>query len=230
MMRRSAIAVMLGVALAAVLVMLAIPIAARAQAGSPLPVCVQASPRPAPAPAAPECLPAALGGPGALILEANSVGAAAAWWCAPPGGRVALKLYAVRWASMTPGMALDAAALGLPGDNAARIKAMLERHQTGSSLDMCDVWGPIRDRINAAMPAPVPAPPTASWVVARFSLQPTRPAYPVTAGVRGTAAAAQRAPVGAACDCTSPIAEGPVTYCPFTGGAPGLVTACARQP
>lgn len=217
-------------AAAAALALLAAAPRALGQAGTPLPACVAAAPRPAPPAVAPACLPAALGGPGALILEANATGAAAAWWCAPAGGAVSLQLYAVRWSAITPAMVLDFAVLGLAGDNSARIKAMRERHQTGHALDMCDVWGPIRERINAAMPAPLPAPQAATWTVARFSVQPTRPAFAASKGVRSATAAAVRAPVGAACDCAAPIVEGAQTYCPWAGGQTNLVTACARQP
>lgn len=182
-----------------------------APSGIPEPFRLSVSP---PDPAIPVC---------STVIEVNEIGGAAAVWCVAPSKAPELSLYAVRWAAVTPGMVSDFAQLGLPGNSRERIRAMQAKYQTANVLDMCDVWGPARDRINAAMPAALPRP---LWTVAKFSVQTTRPSYALTAGARGLASTG-RAPVGAACDCSAPIVEGVVTYCPFAGSA-GAVTVCSK--
>lgn len=81
-----------------------------------------------------------------------------------------------------------------------------------------------RASILAAKP-PVQLPPS-QWAVAKFSTLSTRPAYPVSNGVRSATSTA-RATVGATCDCTAPIVEGLTTYCPYQGSS-GLVTVCTK--
>lgn len=97
----------------------------------------------------------------------------------------------------------------------SEVSAIVSKAITGSACD-------------APVPAPVPTPPpTRQWTVAKYSLQTTRPAYPVLNGVRGTTSTS-RAPVGATCDCTAPLREGLTTYCPFTGS--GTSVAICTQP
>ena len=198
--------------------------AVQAQIALPLQPCMDiVTPRPLTAALRPAGLPPQYGGTcSAPIIESNATGAAAAYWCAAsPPSPPALYLYAVRWNAMTVPMLADFALLGLPGDNAERIRAMRAKYQTENVWDMCDVWEPMRGRINAAMPAPVAAP---LWTVSKYSMQTTRPAYTVTNGVRGTTSTS-RATVGAACDCAAPIREGLTTYCPFAGSG-AAVSMC----
>lgn len=104
--------------------------------------------------AKPVCLPAPTGAGTAMIVESNDAGAAAAWWCKATSKAKGptLYLYAVRWESLTTAMLADAALVGLSGAKAAGIQAHLLKYQTSSIRDMCDVWGPARERILAAKP------------------------------------------------------------------------------
>lgn len=90
----------------------------------------------------------------AMIVESNDAGAAAAWWCKATSKAKGptLYLYAVRWESLTTAMLADAALVGLSGAKAAGIQAHLLKYQTSNIRDMCDVWGPARERILAAKP------------------------------------------------------------------------------
>lgn len=196
----------------------------------PIPACVPRAPLTTlPVPVAPNGLPDRMGGICPGLIEVNAAGAAAAFACPLAGGSPILYLYAVRWASITPAMLTDFAQLGLPGDNAERIKLLQAHYQDTNVWDMCDVWGPARERINALMPTtPTPPPISAplSWVVAKYSLQSTRPAYRVVSGARSTTSTS-RAAVGATCDCAAPIQEGITTWCPFTGSG-GAVSVCVK--
>jgi hypothetical protein len=104
--------------------------------------------------AKPACLPAPAGTGTAPIVESNDSGIAGAWWCKassaskPPR----LYLYAVRWDAMTTAMLADAAIVALSGSKTAAMQAHLLKYQTSDIRDMCDVWGPARDRILAAKP------------------------------------------------------------------------------
>lgn len=203
-------------------------VAANAQIALPLQPCITDRPDwPVPTAAKPAGLPQSLGGQcGLPIVEANAVGAAAAYWCAQPAPQPAkLYLYAVRWSAITPAMLVDYAALGLPGDNAERIRAMQAKYQTSNVFDMCDVWEPAIARINAAMPVPAAAP---AWVVAvnpvSTTVPATRPAFAVVAGKRSLSSTA-RATVGAACDMSVTIVEGSSTY---GQTAPGFVAICSK--
>jgi hypothetical protein len=87
---------------------------------------------------------------------------------------------------------------------------------------MCDVWGPARERINAAMPATLAAP---TWFVAKNGIYPDRPAYPVIAGKRSYSSTS-RVKVGTPCDCAvAPITEGTLKFCQV---APALVAVCTQ--
>ena len=145
-------------ALLAALVLLCTWPPAQAQLTAPLPVCVEVDvlkpPRAVPLPVKPIGLPVQLKGSCTTVLEANTEGAAAAFWCKQTAPKPSiLYLYAVEWSAITPAMVTDYATLGLPGDNRARIQSMQVKYQTKNVLDMCNVWGPARDRINAARPA-----------------------------------------------------------------------------
>jgi hypothetical protein len=208
---------------------------AQAQVSLPLPACVDRAPLPLQMPAKPIGLPPALPAPaiapptssstncGPAMLEANAVGGAAAYYCRQPGGAPVLYLYAVRWSAVTPAMVADFAALGLPGDNAERIRAMQATYQTSNVYDMCDVWGPMRERINAAMPVVDPQ-------IYKTPTTGTLTLYTVANGVRSGIVAGRKAPAGAACDCNaSKLAVGTLTYCALPAPASNSeVTLCQK--
>lgn len=216
--------------IAALLALLALlSTAAQAQLAVPLQPCAADRPDlPVPAAVRPAGLPQQLGGQCTLgVFEANANGAAVAYWCAHPAPTPAtLYLYAVRWSAITPAMLADYAQLGLPGDNAERIRAMQARYQTANIADMCDVWGPAIDRINASMPATMALP---VWVVAPNPLStttpPTRASFAVVNGMRSYSSTGM-VTVGAACDCTAiSLTEGRTTFCSV---APSRVSVCTK--
>ena len=128
-----------------------------------------------------------------------------------PGGTSATYAFA----ALPTGTSYFAVAAVDTAGNESEVSAIVSKAITGS---VCD----------APVPAPTPTPPPARlWNVAKYSLQTTRPAYPVVNGVRSTTSTS-RAPVGATCDCTAPLREGLTTYCPFTGS--GTSVAICTQP
>lgn len=176
-----------------------------------------------------QCAPADLSGSGTkAVIDFNTTGGAAAWWCP---GRFAptLTLYAVRWDAMTDPLRADLSALASQPDHAG-IERMQAAHATtplGSDV-LRPVWEPAKARMLASRPAdPV-------WLVARNGAYTTRPAYLVVAGpdslsVIGSTATAARATVGASCACVRlRVVTGPTTYCGIDGESQ-LVAVCARQ-
>ena len=168
---------------------------------------------------------------GTPMLEANPIGGAVAYFCkAPKVVEPTLYLYAVRWRDVTTAMLEDFALLSTPGDNLNRIQEMAKKYQTNNVWDMCDVWGPMRERINvkyAALTPPI------IWTVSKYSTQITRPAYAINDGIRSSVSAS-RAPVvnesgqPTVCDCKLPLVEGTTTYCPFSANK-SLVAVCKVQ-
>ena len=210
------------IATAALLALLSI--AAQAQLALPLQPCTADRPDLAvPAAVRPAGLPQQLGGQCTLgVIEANANGAAAAYWCAHPAPAPAtLYLYAVRWSAITPAMLADYAQLGLPGDNAERIRAMQAKYQTANVADMCDVWGPAIARINAAMPAPI----AGVWTTPAAG---TFTLYTAAGGRLTGIVAGRQATPGAACDCTTPVLSGSSTYCALANAAATEVTLCRK--
>ena len=198
--------------------------AAQAQLALPLQPCSADRPDlPVPAAVRPAGLPQQFGGQCTLgVIEANATGAAAAYWCARPApAPAALYLYAVRWSAITPSMLADYAMLGLPGDNAERIRAMQAKYQTANVADMCDVWGPAIDRINASMPAPI----AAGWVTPAAG---TFTLYTTAAGRLTGIVSGRKAPAGAACDCSIQVPSGSSTYCALANAAATEVTLCRK--
>lgn len=195
---------------------------AHAQVTLPLPACVDRPPLPLQTPTRAAGLPPPLTETptcGAPMIEANAIGGAAAWFCKPAiGGAPVLHLYAVRWKDLTPAMVADFSQLALPGDNAERIRAMQAKHQTANVFDLCDVWGPMRERINASIP------PVDRFVVAKNSTYATRPSYAVVNGVRAKTSKTTIA-VGAPCDASLTIQEAS-TYMQV---APGFVAICVKS-
>ncbi len=173
----------------------------------PLPPCVdRGAPLPAPVAVRPIGLPPVLDGRCHWVLpEVNAVGAAAAWWCERENKPPLLIPYAVEWAAVTPEMRDDFVALMWPGDRAARMQAMQTKYGTKHFLDMCNVWGPMRERINAARPAdPVPV----TWTVLPVSTG-VRPSYllaPSGVPVRETGQFVPTITAGkpTPCDCDGP--------------------------
>lgn len=241
MTRRTSLLIvgLLWIAVAATLALSALPVHGQ-PVTFPLAPCVD---RPTaltvPAPGTPPGKPAQWGGQCSTHLHTSTVGAAALMLCPRPGGGTPLVgLYAVRWSALTPAMAGEFAAL--PFQPAASAVEFQRKYATQHVLDMCDVWGPARERWNAAYAAATtPVQPAPQWLVAIFGVQDTRPAFTVVAGKRGPQATT-RAPVttGQApnkqrvpCDCSAPVVEGATTYCPWrtdAGPVAGFVTVCVR--
>jgi len=92
------------------------------------------------------------------VLTADGVGGAAAYWCAQPEPELArLRLFAVKWDNVTAPMVLDFTSLFLMSEKSARIVEIHKKYQTFHIMDMCDIWHPLVDRLNAIYPAPLPA-------------------------------------------------------------------------
>jgi hypothetical protein len=161
---------------------------------------------------------------GPAIVEANAIGAAAAWWCPRPAPLPPVLVpYAVRWSDLTPAMLADYALLGLPGDNAARMAAMQAKYQTSHFLDMCDVWGPARERINAAMPPTLTVPTT----VYRTPAAGTFTLYTVSAGKLSGIVSGRKATANALCNCNAAkVVSGTSTYCTLDAGPATEATLC----
>ena len=104
--------------------------------------------------AKPICLPAPAGAGTAPIIESNEFGVAGAWWCKASSASAAPKLYlyAARWEALTTAMLADAAIVALSSAKTTAVQAHLLKYQTENIRDMCEVWGPARDRILAAKP------------------------------------------------------------------------------
>lgn len=109
---------------------------------------------PAPTTAAkPVCLPSPAGAGTAPIVEINESGMAGAWWCKGSSGKApTLYLYAVRWDALTVEMLADATLVALSTAKTTAIQGHLAKYQTRDIVDMCEVWGPARERILAAKP------------------------------------------------------------------------------
>lgn len=91
------------------------------------------------------------------IMTADGVGGAVGWWCAQPEPeRARLYLFAVEWDKITMPMVLDFGQLLLMSDKAARITQMHRTYQSLNIRDMCNIWNPLVDRLNAVYPAPLP--------------------------------------------------------------------------
>ena len=163
--------------------------------------------------------------PTARTVRANAAGMVAWRYCQDPAsGKYGWQMAVGAWAeaASAPRMALELAAAGLAMDEAA-LQAFSAKYIDRPLTDplYLPVWCPFVGEMQAGIPAPPAAKP---WTVAKFSVQPTRPAFPVVNGVRGLISTG-RAPVGAVCDCTKPLAEAGTTFCPFAGGG-ALVALC----
>jgi len=175
--------------------------------------------------AASACTPAEIGGTGTRsVIELNTTGGAAAWWCPGPF-KPSLALYAVRWDALTDPLRADLAALPAAADHLVAIERMRAAHVTMplASDALRPVWLPARDRIAAARPHdPV-------WIVARNGTYATRPAYALIAEHTLSTTTA-RATVGASCGCRRlHYIDRSTTYCGIDGESQ-LVAVCTRQP
>jgi len=91
-------------------------------------------------------------------MTADGRGGAVGYWCAqsePEGAR--LYLFAAEWDKITMPMVLDFSAMILMSDKTTRITDMHKKYQSLNIRDMCDIWNPLVDRLNAIYPAPLPA-------------------------------------------------------------------------
>lgn len=168
--------------------------------------------------AQPACLPSDLGGTGsAAAITVNAKGQAAGWWC-PDGSKW---IAAVRWSEMTDAIGAALAALHTSSDKRAAVDALVALRGTQMG-DLADVWAPIAERMRTP-------PPMRRWQVKPNGTAATRPAYPLTDGVRGTREV-RRAPVGAPCDTARPtLASGPDLWAEFDASAPGIVALCSLR-
>jgi hypothetical protein len=116
-----------------------------------------------PPPRFPPGLPKQLGGKVCTeaLVTADAFGGAVGWWCPKVTPEKAqLAIYAITWSAVTLPMLVDLASLGMPGvDPAARLLSMQTKYQSMHINDMCNVWHPLVDRLNAIYPQPLPIPP-----------------------------------------------------------------------
>ena len=198
-MRRLTLAIVLAFI---VIISLALASMARAQpVGSPPSVCTAASVTP-------------------WDMAINAKGLwAARWIVCKEGGEPLPQLYAVTRGAVEQVLNADGAV-------AAAIefgKLFLGTPITEASL--VEVYGPDKARIDLARPLP-----PSVWSVAKYAsgAATSRFSYPVINGARSPSTnSANRATIGATCDCTNPIVEGANTFCPFTGGG-SLVALCSK--
>jgi hypothetical protein len=157
-------------------------------------------------------------------IEVNTIGGAVAYWCRRPAPLPPLLyLYAVRWDAVTTPMMIDWMKLGLPGDDPERIVAMQTKFQTANVMDMCDVWGPARERINAAMPPTLTVPTT----VYRTPAAGTFTLYTVSAGKLSGIVSGRKATANALCNCNAAkVVSGTSTYCALDAGPAAEATLC----
>lgn len=194
MKRAAAFALMLCIAL------LAVPLLAFAQADAKAPACAWHT----------------QAGTLRWGVTVDPPGAWAGWWC--PSGPYTpwtRQVAAVRFDLLGKAAAASAGAAIVAKDHAALV-ALRDRPVWGADL------GPVLDQgwddITAARP------PGPVWIVAPNGVSTTRPAYPITNGVRSTASTG-RATVGATCDCAVRSVEGSSSYC-ATNTERTLVALC----
>lgn len=106
------------------------------------------------------------------------------------------------------------------------IAAVTQPERACSRTDLPEPWPALCDEMRALMRADMPQEPKPVWRVAPNSTYATRPAYPISAGVRGTISNG-RATVGAECDCAVRSVEGSSVYCGVNGRA-DQVALCRR--
>lgn len=178
------------------------------------------------------CAPAPVGTGTVPTVRWNAAGVVGWYHCQRPDGRWTTSWGAETWPSFRSHVInADVLAVAQATDPVAALNAILSARVALPLADpsLTPVWCPYAREMIASQPAQVVTPPTpvpATWWVAKYSTQPTRPAFPLTSGVRGTVSST-RAPVGAVCDCTASVVEGVTTYCAFTGGG-GTVAVCTK--
>lgn len=165
---------------------------------------------------------------------------AVAWWaCTKADGKIGKNIAAVtieRFGSSTLGLDIGNALMGPPDQILSRLNALLDKNRdtAWSAPVLAAVWCPYEVELvtflNGAPPAAPPPPPipAVKWVVAKYSVQVSRPAFTVVGGAIGPQSTT-RAPVGIPCDSSGPaIAVGTTTYYPWAGSG-GLVAVCVKQ-
>ena len=184
--------------------------------------------------AAYSCAPGASPTSTALTVRANGAGAVAYWHCKAAGA------WHVEWAAATwaflgsTAKASDAMAILASPAPLATLNAIAATypHVPLADPSVAPVWCPVADEMWAATP-PADPPPVVppAFIVAPNGTAATRPAFAVTNGVREFGSYST-APVGAACDCSTKMVEGQITFCrvnPPTAAAT-LVASCVKAP
>ena len=178
-----------------------------------------------PAPRLPPGLPKQLKGTVCTeaLVTADMKGAAVGWWCpriTPENAQIAGP-YAVKWDAITLPMLVDFGMLLMPGvDTGAKLLEMQTKYQTLNILDMCDVWHPLVDRLNAIYPPPLPL-PQQGWKANGTTI------FKYASG-RLTVPTSRKATLGAACDGVTVVTAGAYTYQGLVGGPLDEKTACTR--
>lgn len=166
----------------------------------------------------PDCWPSAIGGAGSKFVAGSTAeGAYIGWWCPKLYGWV------YEYALMLHGATLRHPTTVPPLTLTGIANAYWEANVVFDGAD------PKYDNVFNAMVEPLNAikPPNPVWLVAPNSTFPTRPTYRIVNGA--LVADAQRANVGATCDCKAlSFVQSTSTYCqptPLTG-----VVALCRKP
>jgi len=157
------------------------------------------------------------------IVTADGKGGAVGYWCPqvePEKAR--LRLFAVQWDKVTLPMVLDFSQLLLLADKEAKIADIHRKYQSLHIQDMCDIWHPLVDRLNAVYPPPIPLPPpVGTWKATGGTIF-------LYANGKLTGVTARKAPVGAACDGVTKATVGPTVYQSLAGGPATEVTGCTK--
>lgn len=156
------------------------------------------------------------------ILTADGKGGAVGYWCAQVDPEKArLRLFAVQWSMVTLPMILDFSSLLILPNKEQRIADMHRKYQSLNIRDMCDIWNPLVDRLNAIYPAPLPA--LKQWVAIGGSVFTSN-------GVNLTGLTGRRVAAGVACSATvPPIISGAKVYYPLASAASSTDRIECRQ-
>jgi hypothetical protein len=159
---------------------------------------------------APACMPSQAGGKGtAATVRTNEAGAVVWWYCPVTESATDPKLkgYALQfWANTWSRVLTSRFDIDAPVSD--------PRYQP--------VWCPYWDAMLAGVPdVPVPPPPPPAMATSSTLAYRLSPNGKALAGISGSVKR------GLACDCTTPLKLGSLTYCAYAGAAAGVVAQCA---